>query len=168
MTAAVGVTNFLDRLYEKGARLIADFSGNVKKFATEQPTKFRRAVALSGLAMLFVLAMNVFFGPLAIDISDHAARSVYGDKFAAAKDKVQTPADKAALWMLGSCMSRNQWVSSRTGQHLMLDRAEQTCLGQAIAQVALTGTPDQVRDVVTRYERLGFKVDPELQEVIGQ
>lgn len=49
----------------------------------------------------------------------------------------------------------------------MLDRAEQTCLGQAIGQVLLTGTPEQALDVAVRYERLGFKLKTEFKQAIG-
>lgn len=167
MTTAVQANNILDRLYEKGARLAGTVAGDVRKFATEQPGKFRRAIVLCVGALLLMVAGHFIIGPVLTDIGDHMDRSQYADKFDAAKAKAQTPADKAALYLLGSCMGRNQWVSTRTAQYLMLDRAEQTCLGQAIGHVVLTGTPEQAQAVAAQYERLGFKLDAKLKQTIG-
>ncbi|WP_247391840.1 hypothetical protein [Ralstonia pseudosolanacearum] len=155
--------HLLDRIYGKVAAVIS----RVHAGAASHPTKTRRGLVVIGLAIALLAASELVIGPMLTELNDSFAWSEYNGKFKAANEKAISPVEKSALLLLSSCMRRNQFAPKRNAQYLMLDQAEQLCLGQAISQVMLSGGEDKGREVATIYERLGFKLDPKLSRVLG-
>ena len=156
-------SNFLDRLYDTVSLGFDRYRAAVAL----KPTKHRRLLVVAVLSAFVLLATGFVIHPILTEIGDALAWREYNGKFSAANERATTPAEKSALLLLGSCMSRNQFASTRSTKILMLDRAEQFCLGQTVGQVMLSGGEDKARELVAIYARFDFKIDDRLSQALG-
>ncbi|MCX4117156.1 hypothetical protein [Aeromonas hydrophila] len=145
----------------KRSGVLARFIATIDCLPVNDKQKLAAGALLLGGSLFFI---GNIVHPFITNISNDYIHSEYVERLNSLKGKSHAPEDKAAIWLLGSCVIQKHRLSNGA---FPVDKAEQVCLGQVVGQTLLTRGGDAAADVAARYDRLGFSLRGDIKADIG-